>query len=153
MAVTTTCSLALLTAPMKAAHIGTNTVYGTVTVAPSLSASDVIKLCRLPDRAKFVHGWLAVIPSSGTLDLKVGYLRPISSTNSGSLLANAFLLSTSGSVTAKYELSNYTGLGFQVSASDDNANKWFWLQAECVASTTQSLSVVVKFMVQYTVDD
>ncbi len=153
MAITTTCSLALLTAPMKANHVGVNAVYGTVTVAPSLSASDVIKLYRLPDRAKLVNGWIAIVPSSGTLDLKVGYLRPISSTNSGSLLANAFLLSTSGSVTAKYELSNFTGLGFQVSASDDNANKWFWLQAECVASTTQSASVVVKFAITYTVDD
>lgn len=150
---TSTCTLATMTAPMKSIHAGVNSVYGTVTVAPTLTASDVIKLCRLPDRAKVLGGKLGVIPGGGALDLKVGYFRPLTSTDSGSLDDNAFLLSTSGSATAVYDLSEWAGIGFQVSCSDDNAVKWFMLQAECAAGGTHSASTVLKFRIDYTVDD
>jgi len=150
---TTTSSLAVSGAPMKGIHAGVNSVYGSVTIAPTATASDVIKLFKMPDRAKFLSGKIGLVPGGGSLDLKVGYLRPISSTDSGSLMDNRFLLSTTGSATLMYDLSEFGAMGFQVSCSEDNAVKFFWIQAEVAAGGTHSLSTVIKFNVNYLVED
>jgi len=150
---TSTCSLATSTAPVKGIHAGVNSVYGTVTVSPTLTASDVIKLCKLPDRAKVLGGKLGLVPGGGSLDLKVGYFRPVTSTDSGSLNDNAFLLSTSGSATAIYDLSDFAGFGLQVSASDDCVVKYWTIQAEVAAGGTHSASTIIKFRIDYLVED
>jgi len=150
---TTTCSLAVAGAPAKGFHAGVTSVIGTVSIAPTATASDVIKLCKLPDRAKFLGGKIGLVPGGGSLDLKVGYFRPLSSTDSGSLKDNLFLLSTTGSATAIYDLSEFGAMNFQVSASDDNAVKYWTLQAEVAAGGTHSATTVLKFRVDYLVED
>lgn len=150
---TTTSSLATKGAPIKGIHAGVNSVYGTVTMSPTLTASDVIKLAKLPDRARILGGRVGVIPGGGSLDLKFGYLRPITSTDSGSLNDNIFLASTTGSATTMYDFSDYPVMGFQVSASEDNAVKYFWFQAEVAAGGTHSLTATIKFRIDYLTDE
>lgn len=149
---TTTCSLATKGAPIKGIHAGINSVYGTVTISPTLTAADVIKLAKLPDRAKILGGKFGVGTVS-ELDFKLGYMRPISSTDSGSVNDNIFLASTTQSLTTMYEISAFGALGFQVSVSDDNAVKYFWLQAEVAAGGTHTASTIIKFKIDYLIED
>lgn len=153
MATTHTASMATPSAPIKSLHEGVVHVYVEKHIAPTLTASDVVKLFKFPDRGRFISGKLVVVPGAGALDMKVGYQRIGTATGSASLTSQFFLASTTGSATAVYDLSAAGLVGWQFSASDAEAQPYVWVQAECAAGGTHTGTTVLKLSMLYRVDD
>lgn len=141
MAVTsTTASTATL--PPRAIHAGVNVATGSYTLdaAQSTTVSDVILMCRVPDRAIIFDGYIMGTngPTASGNTFKVG-----TAANDAALHASVSLNSTSQRV----GLSAVT-LPFQISLSDDVEPKWTWLKVTRIAGSS-TLTESIRLVVQY----
>jgi hypothetical protein len=136
----TTASTATL--PPRAIHAGMNVATGSylLDAAASTTVSDVILMCRVPDRAIIVDGFLK------------GHSGPTASGNTFKIgtTQDDDALHASISLNATQTRNDLQGdLPFQVSLSDDVEPKWTWVKVTRIAGSstlTESLRLVVKYV-------
>ena len=158
-------------ASMKYIHAGLNVVRSKlqVPIASSLTASDVLLMVRLPNRATVVDWYCrGGVAASTTYILSVGIQAATGSASAGgppivvddintvSMTSDsiaAVVSLTTGNATgfARLGSSVNQGLPFRISISDDWAQQWCWMQATCGGSTTGSHSL--QFVVSYIVGE
>lgn len=136
----TTYTASSQTATPRTLHVGLIPAFGTVTNNTiSYTASDVILLVKIPDRAIITGGFLTgTIGNVGTT-VKVGT----------SADDDACLVTGSLSLTSQRNNFSAVTLPFQVSLSDDAEPKWTWLRAELVNGPSSCISFSIKCYVEY----
>lgn len=133
------------TATPKAIHAGITVARATFTLnaAASTTISDVVKLIKIPNHATIIDGYLTGTHPGAATVLKVG---TAADDDCGTAAA------TLSATTQKNDFDN-DALPFKVSISDDVNPQWTWLQAEIVTNTSSSLTMSIKCVVLYTMDD
>lgn len=122
----------------KAFHGGLTTARFTFTLnaAASTTASDVILLCKLPNKATVIDGYITGTCGSSAHLIKVG-----TSADDDAFIVGAGAGTLSATAARKQFDSGV--MPFRVSLSDDAVPQWTWLKAETVSvgSTTMTLSI------------
>lgn len=122
----------------RASHEGLTVAKATITVAGTVSASEVILAIKIPHGATVLDGYISGMCNEGAHVWKVG-------TAADDDFAGALLTL---SATAQMKRFDGGSMPFKVSLSDDANPQWTWLKLEKVsgsATTTASIQVVVNY--------
>lgn len=134
----------------RAIHAGVNSVYSVYSLTATLSAGDIIQMCKLPDRARIIDVQLSVNVGLGA----AGKLNVGTRSDHDQLIASASV------VTALRVFTPATGntitpnaIGLQYDISDDATTRYTMIEVKASDFTgTGTKSGAIALMIQYQLD-
>lgn len=129
----------------RAVHAGVNSVYSVYSLSATLSAGDIIQMCKLPDGARIVEVALTttVNPLAAAVPYNVG--------TSGDV--DKYIINATLSASLVFRLNATAGFGAVEDVSDDASTKYTVVQIEVGGSTTTGTkSGSISLLVQYQLD-
>lgn len=128
----------------RAIHAGVNSVYAVYSLTATLSAGDIIQMCKLPDNARIVRTSLGVSGYLGDLKLNVG-------TRSD---PDAFIASATATAAVLHRENVATGPGTVLDISDDASTRYTMIEIAVSdsASSSGSNAGSIRLVVEYQLD-
>ena len=131
---------------VRALHAGVNVVRARADIAATGTASSVILLVKVPNRAVIVDYMWYVADAGANQTWDLGFAG-----GAGSLTQSALRSALSNSVGGTHVHGSNLTLPYRISLSDDAVQQWIWVAATCAAAI--SASALHKFTLFYTMGE
>lgn len=141
---TLVASAALSGVQPRAVHAGVNSVYSVYSLTATLSAGDIIQMCKLPDGARVVNTSLI---SNVNPFAMAGVFNLGTRTDT-----DQFIMSATVSANLRFNLNNGDGHGAVLDVSDDASPNYTMVELEVSAGVTGTKSGSISTIIQYVLD-
>ncbi len=137
-------SAALSTVQPRAVHAGVNSVYSVYSLTATLSAGDIIQMCKLPDGARVINASLLsnVNPFAMVGVFNLGTRADV----------DQFIMSATVSANIRFSANNADGHGAVLDVSDDASPNYTMVELSVAAGVTGTQSGSISTIIQYVLD-
>ena len=132
---------------VRATHIGVNVVLARADIATTGTASSVVLLVKVPNKAVIVDYMWCVDDGGADNTWDLGFANPAA----GSTLTQSSLRSALSSTAGTHVNGSNPTLPYRISLSDDAVQQWIWVAATCAVAI--SASAHHKFTLFYTMGE